>query len=720
MNIRTLSWLKANHTDYDRIIYHIGNSHFHNYMLALQENIKGVVVLHDFYISGLMASAGKLDIKLLYKEHGFKAAQQYINLDTSKIIENYPLNKTLLNNALSVIVHSNYSKTLATNFYKQNSIEKFSVVPLLREPAQNNKELQLKNYTKENLLVCSFGILHPNKCNKQLIQAWLDSSLCKNSNNHLIFVGESYKESYTKELQALINTSSHPDNIHITAWTDKKTFKNYLSRANIAVQLRASSRGESSAAVLDCMNYATPTIVNANATMAELPQDCVYMLEDSFKTQALTTALETLYTDTNKKETLATNAKHYIQHSHNPKICAKLYHETIENTYKTTKQTHIQQTQILVDISAIKTHDLKTGIQRVVRSQLIELVKNAPDNYRVEAVYLLDDTFYYAREYLASLLHLENFHLKDEPVEINQGDILYSADLSANEVSKATKSGLYKSYKEKGVKIVFLVHDILPITQANYFPPSLKATHEEWLNNILNVSDVLFTVSTAVATDIATYIKENKLTSKESLPIFTLHSGSDITHQNHEPTTEYKNISFLVVGTIEPRKGHAQLLKAFEILWEEGFEINLIIVGKQGWMMEEFIQTLNSHSKLDKNLFYLNFVDDNTLNHLYTKVDALIAPSNAEGFGLPLIEAANYSLPIIARDIAVFREIADSYALYFKNTQDPKDISQTIKEWLKLYKSNKHPTTKDMPIKTYKQNAKELLSKICNINNLTK
>ena len=85
----------------------------------------------------------------------------------------------------------------------------------------------------------------------------------------------------------------------------------------------------------------------------------------------------------------------------------------------------------------------------------------------------------------------------------------------------------------------------------------------------------------------------------------------------------------------------------------------------------------------------------------------LLAPSEAEGFGLSLIEAARHKLPIIARDIRVFREVAGENAFYFSGDA-PEAIASAIDRWLSLYRQNKHPKSDSLRWVTWEQSAKRL------------
>jgi glycosyltransferase involved in cell wall biosynthesis len=123
-----------------------------------------------------------------------------------------------------------------------------------------------------------------------------------------------------------------------------------------------------------------------------------------------------------------------------------------------------------------------------------------------------------------------------------------------------------------------------------------------------------------------------------------------------------------MVGTIEPRKGYRQALAAFELLWTQQTDISLVIVGKQGWMVEDLIAELRSHPEMGKRLFWLDIVDDALLGALYSRAALLLLASEGEGFGLPVIEAARHGTPILVRDLAVFREVAGNHAIYFSGT----------------------------------------------------
>ena len=90
---------------------------------------------------------------------------------------------------------------------------------------------------------------------------------------------------------------------------------------------------------------------------------------------------------------------------------------------------------------------------------------------------------------------------------------------------------------------------------------------------------------------------------------------------------------------------------------------------------------LKKHPQNGQQLFWCHQPGDALLAHLYKCSDVLVAASIGEGFGLPLIEAAHHRLPILARDIPVFREVAGSYARYF-SAPEGKALADDIEAWI--------------------------------------
>jgi len=774
--IRNIEWFEKNADSYDRVLYHFGNSTFHSHMFGLLSRYPGIVILHDFFLSGVLAheeitgAMPRIWLEALYHSHGYQAIQmRFANNAIDQLAIKYPVNLTVLQNALAVIVHSEYSKCLARQWYGEQAADNWTIVPLLRASAtklaieEARSELKLHD---EGFVVCSFGFLSPTKLNHRLLNAWLDSSLSKNDHCKLVFVGENHGGDYGEQLQKTIKQNGLENSVTITGWADTTTFRQYLAIADVGVQLRTLSRGETSAAVLDCMNYGLPTIVNANGSMADLPIDAVWMLPDEFTDSELVEALETLWQDNVLRKQLAARAQEVIETRHNPSACAENYALVIESAYQNEAEgmhalvkkiacsknlptnhnalgqiaTSIAASvlpkprlrQLLVDVSSIVRNDLKSGIERVVRAQLLELIKNPPNGFRVEPVYLTDHGGYwhyrYARSYASKILHIEPAGFIDEPIDISQDDIFYAPDFFPGGMIEAAQSGIYLQWKAAGISVNFLVHDLLPVLRAEFFPDGAETIHAAWLKTIAEFSTRLICISNAVADELCLWLETHPPVRNDKLLIDVLHHGADIVASapslglpdnalivldrvNATPT-------FVMVGTIEPRKGHLQVLEAFDLLWEQGHKLNLVIVGKEGWThlrnkqrrtIPKIMDKIHKQQESGKPLFWLDGISDEYLEKIYAASVCLIASSEGEGFGLPLIEAAQYKLPIIARDIPVFREVIGEHGYYF-NGLEPQTLADAVKGWLVLQAENAIPQSINMPWLTWEQNARQLLA----------
>jgi glycosyltransferase involved in cell wall biosynthesis/SAM-dependent methyltransferase len=741
--IRDVRWLRAHAHKVDRVIYQFGNSPYHQHMLSLSKEIPGTIVLNDFFLSGLLAYLEEHNtvkyswVHALYHSHGYLAVRERFqsdNVDDIKI--KYPANLDVLQHAKGVIVHSEYSKKLAVDWYGQDFSVDWQVIPLLRSPSINSERSLARanlGIKVDDFVICSFGFLSLTKLNHCLLNAWLHSRLAQDASCVLVFVGENHGGDYGKQLLQSISLSGLNERIRITGYVNLSIFKSYLVAADMAVQLRTFSRGETSAAVLDCMNHALPIIVNANGSMAELPSEAVLKLPDVFEEYELIEALEALWQDKERREVMGKYAQDIIFTRHAPSICAKQYAEAIEHFHARSIPLKRQSKQILLDISATCRTDLKTGIERVTRALMFDMLLSPPANYRVEPVYLVNEggtwCYRYARRFTLSLLECPTDSLIDEVVEFQSGDLLLGLDMSGSMLIEAEAQGLFKNLQHAGVSIYFIVYDLLPVLRPLFFPPGSDIEHSKLLN-IITKFDGALCISNAVADDLSIWLHANDLGASQTFSIDWFHLGSDV--KNSVPSYGLLSNtdvvlsllcarpSFMMVGTIEPRKGHLQTILAFDRLWALGVDVNLVIVGNEGWALlpnearrniPEIVKTLRHHPEFGHRLIWLEGISDEYLEKIYASSICLIAASEGEGFGLPLIEAAQHHLPIIARDISVFREVAGEHVYYFSGN-DPESLEQAILRWLDLNALRKTPNSKNLPWLTWKQSTQMLLSKL--------
>jgi glycosyltransferase involved in cell wall biosynthesis len=378
------------------------------------------------------------------------------------------------------------------------------------------------------------------------------------------------------------------------------------------------------------------------------------------------------------------------------------------------------QNQLFVDVSEFVLRDYKTGIQRVVRSVLSELLSNPPENFRVEPVYAapVGPGYCYARQFTANFLGNEASAQEDSKICIKNGDIFFGLDLKHDSV--INNSEYFKHLRNIGVRVYFLVHDLLPVLMPNVFHDGHAALHSQWLSTLAE-NDGVVCVSRTVADEFSDWLD---VFGRERLRPFQIgwsHNGADISGSvptKGMPPESAEVLSalsrrptFLMVGTIEPRKGQLQTLLAFEQLWAQGLAVNLVLVGKEGWNVDLLVDLLRCHSEMGRRLFWLKGISDEYLETVYQKSSCLIFASEGEGFGLPLIEAAQHKLPIIARDIPVFREVAGKNALYFSGLT-PDSIAQAAQDWLVLDNLGQAPQSEQIPWLSWKESTGTLLQSI--------
>lgn len=775
-SVRDVSWFRDNPQEYDRVLYQFGNSPFHQHMLDLLQEIPGTVVLHDFYLSGLMAwlerqsepsQAWKLS---LLNDHGYLALQDLAQAPQATQ-NKYPVNGHVLRHAQGLIVHSQHARQLIEDWYGTEHAQRAMVVPLLRQAPQDMDPLQARLHLglgEDDFVVCSFGFLDATKLNDRLLDAWLHSSLSTHPKCKLIFVGENEGGEFGQTMLQAIDKSGRSGQIRITGFVTAAQYQQYLACADVAVQLRTSSRGETSAAALDVLNYGVATIVNAHGSMAELDEQVVWSLADDFDGHDLTQALETLWKTPEQRRELALRGQQYCQQRHAPEVCAAAYAQAIESaqakqpfclydlvesiaaklpvsTEDATLDAMAQLVdmcfpvrrlakRIYLDVTATRGADRKSGIERVTRALLLAFMQNTPEGYLTEPVYLDardEHTLYrHAHGYTLELLQCPSWQMKEEPISPQQGDVLVVLDLSGMHLIRAQQSGLYEQYRQMGVAVHAVVYDLLPVQMPHVFPPGADQSHAAWLHAISSLDGAL-AISKAVQNDLVQWQAEQGVFQQPRRPyqVNWFHLGSDLSssaptqgvppeaaqlfaHLSSRPT-------FLMVGTIEPRKAHLQVIQAFSTLWARGLDIHLVIVGREGWKevepsqrrdIPQVMSLLQQHPEKQKHLHWLDGISDEYLEKVYASSSCLLAASWGEGFGLPLIEAAHHRLPILARDIPIFREVAGAHASYF-NATDAEGLALAVEDWLKRGPGHV-PQSFGMATQTWAQSVQQLMGSI--------
>lgn len=373
--------------------------------------------------------------------------------------------------------------------------------------------------------------------------------------------------------------------------------------------------------------------------------------------------------------------------------------------------------RLLVDLSSLVRHDAGSGVQRVVKAILRHLL-NETHEWRVEPIYRDGDTYRYARKFSCQFLNVDPGDLTDAVVDFHATDTFLGLDLDA-ELSEAAANNL-RYHRRRGMRVIFIIYDLLPIVRSDWFEPYMGQVMTFWFHRILSFADQLIAISQSVANEITAFIDRLPKKPAHRPVVSWWHLGSDYmaTAAGRSAFKELdensaRNLAglegrtvFLTVGTIEPRKGIGQLMESVEEFLRTD-DASFVIVGKKGWMVDSLVEQLRAHPEFDKRLIWFDHPTDAVLERLYDLATAALLPSQGEGFGLPLVEAARHNTPVIARDIPVFREVGGDNAHYFK-AQSGRELSAALREWLALNQRGEAPTPM-VKVATWHESAEQLL-----------
>ena len=274
-----------------------------------------------------------------------------------------------------------------------------------------------------------------------------------------------------------------------------------------------------------------------------------------------------------------------------------------------------------------------------------------------------------------------------------------------------------ENISKKGVTIVSIIYDLFLLKENNPYYEHLKEKFYTSFNRLCFIANGMIGVSNNTLMQINHFLEKEGSFNKD-LILDYFYPGSDF--KKIDPKREKKGSIerwpnklwegkevYLMVGTLEPRKNYGFVLDVFEQMWKKGIDLNLLIIGRIGWKCEEMLERLKKSPYRERNLFIYHDADDEELLYCYQKATALILASYAEGFGLPMIEAMRFGLPVVASDIEVFREIGGDYPIYFSldSKESLIDAIQRVpknkkspKEWISWDESAKNLITKALLI----------------------
>lgn len=490
---------------FDRILYQIGNSSFHIESLRLLRTHPGVVVLHDFFLSNLFdfidSSGQKPGIfrRELYRSHGYGALTR-LRQETFPGMESpeeaavwkFPCSRLVFEQSYGTIVHSTFSVSAARTYFGVEGNDVLRQIAQLRTTPRRSARSAARAALQipiDAVLVCSFGVVGPTKLNKELVKAWCTSELAKRPNHFLRFLGTTTGSPYESELHDLIATFGAQNQVLLMGFADSTTFQRHLEAADCAVQLRTHSRGETSRAVLDCLAFGLPVIVNHHGTLAELPIETAMQVPDHFGDQELASAIVTMLDDPIERERRVEHGLAFISKKCDATTIAQDYFDAIESFYASNPNSQLDR--FLTDLIRMPSPRPEAGdAERVAavaekimrlprtpycflditcclhrpsdehfRSQTVAWISGllALDlpRMRVETIYWDGSTYRFARSQTPALLGIDRFEADDDVIDVQAEDHFVGLGQDVSLVSGG--AAWLRKHRLDGLRVYFVL-----------------------------------------------------------------------------------------------------------------------------------------------------------------------------------------------------------------------------------------------------------------------
>jgi glycosyltransferase involved in cell wall biosynthesis len=231
----------------------------------------------------------------------------------------------------------------------------------------------------------------------------------------------------------------------------------------------------------------------------------------------------------------------------------------------------------------------------------------------------------------------------------------------------------YNAMKKRGLRSVFMVHDLIPLTHAEFCRPGVDAAHRKRIHTALAHADGLI----ANSQDTLDVLAAEAARADLPLPANVVARLAPAVAARTPHPAPIAQPYFVVLGTIEPRKNHWFLLQVWRRLVERhgAAAPKLVVIGRRGWECENAVDMLDRCHHLQDAVIELHGCSDEDLRTWMQHAQALLFPSFVEGYGMPLVEALALGVPVIASDLGVFREIASDIPEYVDPLDGPGWLS---------------------------------------------
>lgn len=250
----------------------------------------------------------------------------------------------------------------------------------------------------------------------------------------------------------------------------------------------------------------------------------------------------------------------------------------------------------------------------------------------------------------------------------------------------APTSFIVPAFLPKKIRTVITVHDLVAFLFPNHHNKKATIIERVFLPFALRKVKAIITVSQSTKRDLLKFFPKTKA------PIHVIYNAADQPVPVSDETRAAVRQKFhlpekiiLDIGTLEPRKNHVRVLKAFAAIADKHSQHHLVIAGGKGWQYENVFKThaaiIEAQPHLKKHIHFLGYVTQEELQTLYTLADLFVFPARYEGFGLPALEALTHGCPVIVPNNSSLPEVVGDAAMLV-DPYSEEEIAQAMERIL--------------------------------------
>jgi glycosyltransferase involved in cell wall biosynthesis len=248
--------------------------------------------------------------------------------------------------------------------------------------------------------------------------------------------------------------------------------------------------------------------------------------------------------------------------------------------------------------------------------------------------------------------------------------------------------GAARQARQRGAFIATLIYDLIPMTHPEYVGERRRVSFVEYFRNVASHSDLIITISDTVRSEVEEQLPRLCSGQHYCQNVRGITLGAELA-ESHGPIRQNireifaddgDNNPYIMVGSFDPRKNHAFLLDAFERLWKSGSQRRLCFIGRVGALSRDIVERMYSHAEFGKRLLTFHDLTDCELHHCYRQSRGVLMASTVEGFGLPIVEALWHGKKTFVSNTAIHREVGGQYCEYF-DLADPIHLTRLIDAW---------------------------------------